>query len=386
MIFRRKKSVLLVRPDYHCSFFYRDELRKLGWKADIYVPWNYPVQLLYSEEGINRPYRFSKSSRSSAMYLNRLGSVVWFLLNFTRFSYHVYYGSVPEWSFGENRFRVRKDRTNVQLVSLWLSKIFGCKLIYLPSGCHDELSKEEFSRLDEGNVCGNCGFWDRCDDKLNTKNFELVRRYFSGAIGTGSVVSTQYLATQMRWKSIDLNLWSPTVEIPAEHQLPPTKAIRVLHSFSSNGRDYLGRNIKGSPSIRHAVTKLQNEGFDVEFLFVNGIASKEMRYYQAQADIIVEQLIYGWWGSTGVESMALGKPVVCYLRKSWKETFARTFPEGSEVPIVEASVDNIYEVLRELVSSQDLRIKAGQASRSFAEKHFDPMRNSKDFANFLLNL
>ena len=37
-----------------------------------------------------------------------------------------------------------------------------------------------------------------------------------------------------------------------------------------------------------------------------------MRYYQVQADIIVEQLIYGWWGSTAIEGM-LGKPVTVIL-------------------------------------------------------------------------
>ena len=49
---RSKKSVLFVRPDYHCSFLYRDELRKSGWKADVYVPPNYPEKLLYSEKNI----------------------------------------------------------------------------------------------------------------------------------------------------------------------------------------------------------------------------------------------------------------------------------------------------------------------------------------------
>jgi len=386
MILRRKKTVLFVRPDYHCSFLYRDELRKLGWKADIYVPWSYPEQLLYSEEGVKRPFRFSKSNRRSARYFNHAASLLWFLFNFWRYSFHVYYGRPPQWNFGDNKLPVIKDGADTWQVSLRLSNLLGCKLIYLPTGCNDELSKAEFSQLDEGSICNNCGVWDRCDDTLNEANFELVRHYFSGAIGYGLVVSTQYQATQMRWKIIDLNLWNPLLEIPAEHTLPPTESIRVLHSFSSNGRDYLGRNIKGSPFISHAVSRLRDEGFNVEFLYLTDIDSRDMRFYQVQADIIVEQLRYGWWGSTGVETMALGKPVVCYLRSAWKDTFAKTFPEGGEVPIIEATVDNIYEVLRELVSSKDSRIKAGRASRSFAEKHFDPERNSEDFAKFLLNL
>ena len=52
---RARRSVLFVRPDYHCSFFYRDALRKSGWKADIFVPPGYPVSLLYSDSDILSP-------------------------------------------------------------------------------------------------------------------------------------------------------------------------------------------------------------------------------------------------------------------------------------------------------------------------------------------
>ena len=82
-----------------------------------------------------------------------------------------------------------------------------------------------------------------------------------------------------------------------------------------------------------------------------------MLYYQLQADIVVEQLIYGWWGSTGIETMALGKPVVCYLRSEWKENFLNHFKEYSSLPIVEADTSTIYEVLKKLTIDDDYRRK-----------------------------
>ena len=66
-----------------------------------------------------------------------------------------------------------------------------------------------------------------------------------------------------------------------------------------------------------------------------------MKYYQVQADIVVEQLIYGWWGSTGVETMSLGKPVICYLRESQMKEFNNNYPEIKSIPIVKANVFNI---------------------------------------------
>jgi len=121
-------------------------------------------------------------------------------------------------------------------------------------------------------------------------------------------------------------------------------------------------------------------------VFVERAASKDMRYYQAQADIVVEQLIYGWWGSTGVETMALGKPVVCYLRPAWKQFFFSVFPEYEELPIIEANTESIYSVLKELVVDPELRNRAGQASRDFAVRHFNPSRNAAALEGALLSI
>jgi hypothetical protein len=52
----KNNSILFVRPDYHCSFFYRDEFRKLGWKADIIVGNNHPQDLLYSNKKILKSF------------------------------------------------------------------------------------------------------------------------------------------------------------------------------------------------------------------------------------------------------------------------------------------------------------------------------------------
>jgi len=266
------------------------------------------------------------------------------------------------------------------------STFWGSKLIYLPTGCLEELSKAEYSLLDSGAVCNNCGYWDRCDDTINLKNFERVRTYFHKAISFGITPVTQYHATHMRWKIIDLDLWNPELAVPKEHRLASTKSLKVLHSFSSGGRDFEGRNVKGSPFIRVAVERLRSEGHDVEFMFLSDKNSRDMRFYQVQADIIVEQLRAGWWGSTGVETMALGKPVVCYLRTEWKDFFLRKFPEYQDLPIVEASVDNIYEVLKQLLDDPEQRAKYGERSRKFAEQHFEPEKNARDLSQFLLDL
>ena len=194
--------------------------------------------------------------------------------------------------------------------------------------------------------------------------------------------------THMKYKSIDLNLWHPSLTIPPEHQLVASDKIRILHGayLTKSGRDWQGRNIKGSPFVLAAIERLKQEGHPVEYLFIENKPSNQIRFYQAQADIVVEQLIYGWWGSTGVETMALGKPVVCYMRPSWKTFFLNTFLEYDSLPIVEADTNTIYDELKKLVTDADYRRRKGEDSRRFAEAHFDPEKNAKAFEKLLETL
>ena len=207
-------------------------------------------------------------------------------------------------------------------------------------------------------------------------------------IGAGTNISTQFKTTQIKYKTIDLNLWHPDLSIPVEHQLPPTSNLRILHSsyLAKSGRDWQGKNIKGSPFVLAAVERLKHEGHAVDYFFIDNKPSNQMRFYQAQADIVVDQLIYGWWGSTTVEASALGKPVVCYLRPSWKQFFLKTFPEYDDLPIVEADTNTIYEVLKKLVTDAEYRRQKGRESRIFAEAHFDPVKNTQALIETLESL
>ena len=92
-----------------------------------------------------------------------------------------------------------------------------------------------------------------------------------------------------------------------------------------------------------------------------------MRYYQAQADIIVDQLNYGRYGATAREGMMLGKPVICYMNKfEYREEDKLACLD--ECPLVSATEVDVYEVLKNLVENASLRVSLGEQSRSYALK------------------
>ena len=262
----------------------------------------------------------------------------------------------------------------------------GKRLIYHPSGCKDQALQQTI-RQRYPYICGNCGWAAKaCDDEVNDIALSLKNRYGSLIIPSSLMPSDRIDQTIMKYRSLDLNLWNGEVDIPSGFQLAKSSRIRIMHSFFDSGRRHGGKNIKGSPFIFDAVERLREEGHPVEYFYVNNISMRDMRYYQAQADIIVDQIIYGWWGSTAAEGMALGKPVVCYLHPEWKKEFLKAHPEYEELPIVEANTTNIYEVLKRLVVDSRFRKERGRASRTFAEQHFDVKKNALLLEQKLLSL
>ena len=55
----KKKSIIFIIPDYHCSFMYREKFEQLGWDAHIYVNYSHPENLLYSKKNITKISNFT---------------------------------------------------------------------------------------------------------------------------------------------------------------------------------------------------------------------------------------------------------------------------------------------------------------------------------------
>lgn len=374
-----QQSILFLNPDYHYSFLYKRELSNRGWKADVFVPHNYPKNLLFENSGLQEKKRKTRLGQSFHFSL-------WLLTKCWKYRYIVYYGKIRLPFYMNKKFPFYVFFRNKCLyLELMFLKAIGRRFIYLPSGCHDEFSKSEFGLFDNGNVCSNCGFEDRCDDELNILNFRIVEKYFSSAINLGFYEMPHYQSTTLRYKCADFDFDGIRLTIPDKYLLPKTDAIRVMHATSLETRRFRNRNIKGSPFIQQAVEKLSKEGFKIEYLHLRNIPAKDMKYLQVQADIYIDQLIYGMWGSSGIEAMCLGKPVICYIRKKWKENFLESF-DYDELPVIESTTSNIYSVLQNLLQSPNLLIEYQKKASKFSKKHYDVLRNVSEFIAFLEKL
>lgn len=124
------------------------------------------------------------------------------------------------------------------------------------------------------------------------------------------------------------------------------------------------RLIKGSAFVEQAVTVLKKE-FDFTFVLVENMSQQEAHKLYQQADIIMDQFIIGSYGVFALEGMALGKPVMTYIR----DDIIDDFP--SELPIVNTTPDTIEDKLRMLLQNPEMRYELGIAGRKYVENYHD---------------
>ncbi|NTU89058.1 MAG: glycosyltransferase family 4 protein [Actinobacteria bacterium] len=125
--------------------------------------------------------------------------------------------------------------------------------------------------------------------------------------------------------------------------------------------------IKGTDYVKEVIDDLRDV-YDFDFVLVEGKTQEEAKTLYSQADIIIDQLIIGSYGVFAVEAMALGKPVVTYIREDLKESFP------PELPIIDANIDTLRNRLVPLLEDASLRNALGVAGRIYAEDYHDCIR------------
>ena len=122
------------------------------------------------------------------------------------------------------------------------------------------------------------------------------------------------------------------------------------------------RGAKGTDAISEAVEALKKDGLEFDFVLLEGLSHAELMTELAEADIVIDQIVIGWYGVLAVEAMALGKAVVAFIR----DDLVDEVPQGV---LVNASPKTIARRLRELIVDPDLRADLGKSARRYVETY-----------------
>ena len=144
-----------------------------------------------------------------------------------------------------------------------------------------------------------------------------------------------------------------------------------LHSYSFHPRtvnyDNLvimhcptNRTAKKTDVIEAAINRLQNEGYKFQYKCIENVSHARLKEEYISSDIIIDQL-NTWYGTVSIEAMALGRPVICTCLSH----LARYDNRFDNLPIINADISNIYDVLKDVIEKKYDLESIGKASRNF---------------------
>ena len=154
------------------------------------------------------------------------------------------------------------------------------------------------------------------------------------------------------YANVDARAMAPAPEPPDRDE------VVVVHAPTN-------RAVKGSRHVVEAIDALREDGVAVRLVLLEGMTRDEVLRRAADADLVVDQLLIGWYGGFAVEAMALAKPVLCAIDQEAN-------PFGAQLPIVHATPATLAERIRELAGDRARRRELGLAGRRFAETVHDP--------------
>jgi hypothetical protein len=377
---RRRPSVLFAGQSYYHAWYLSRELRKLGWRADV-LNWDQTpsAQGFYHGQDFSFAWDDARPRRSLARQL------AFYLRSLPRYDIfhfsnaHSMCFGLPLQGWVSRRFHPYAE--------IELLKRLGKKIVYSNNGCLDGVAQSSFASWGDYAVCNDCPMRERpevCSDERNLAWGYNRNRLADFQCNTGDN-RVDYNADPTvhevpEFFSLNPDFWRPHLEVPERYRLDlPDSTVRIYHAVGNYKlRTAGGRNIKSTHIYVPLIEGMKAEGYDVELIFVHGVPNKEVRFTQVQADIVVDMLTFGWFGSNVRESMMLGKPVVCYLRPEWLERMRREIPDYiDELPIVSATPDTAESVLKDLVRDPERRRELGERGRRFALKYHSGERGAR---------
>ncbi len=364
------KRVLYAGQAYYNAWYLSRALRPLGWRADV-LNWNTEptAQIYYHGEDVRftgeEPYELCRDLRFyvAALY-------AYDIFHFSN-AHGLCFG-FPLQSLMRQHFGMRAE--------IYLLKALGKIVVYTNNGCLDGVAQTSFAKWGPESACASCRWRDQptvCSDARNLEwgAFRNQVADYQCLLG-GNRVDYNRAPTVHEvpeFYCLDPDIWHPDLTIPAPHKLPaqPAGTVWLYHAVGNKVERTSddGVNIKSSHIYLPLVEKLKREQIPVAMLEPTGIPNLEVRFLQAQADIFLDMLTFGWFGANIREAMMLGKPVICYIRPEWLESVRLELPEYADtLPIVSATPATVEAVLRDLIADPEKRRAIGRRSREFALK------------------
>ena len=246
-------------------------------------------------------------------------------------------------------------------LELYAYRLIGIEVFLWTYGA-DVRSRKTTLSLGEPNCCTECTQVGRaciCDETARVMNVERLKKCSTALFSMGDMIEyTPGSRNGLFFWPVDLQAdngkrYAPVYPIP-----DATKPLRIVHAPNH-------RMFKGTHFLIEAVDALQSEGVSLELILVERIPNEKALEIYRSADVVFDQCLVGFHGYFAVEAMALGKPVMCFIRKP-----AEYLLHADECPLINTHVSTLKDDVLKLAKNREQLRDIGITGRRYIEKYF----------------
>lgn len=152
-----------------------------------------------------------------------------------------------------------------------------------------------------------------------------------------------------------------------KHKLKNRNYIHIVHAPTN-------RICKGSDYVLSALNKLKCiYKNNVKISIVEHLKHSEALKIYEDADLIIDQLLIGWYGAFAVEAMKMGKPVMCFIREEDLESIPSNMSRDCLEAIINVNKDDIFEKLCTVVENKNILLEHSLNGYEYVEKYHNPV-------------
>jgi glycosyltransferase involved in cell wall biosynthesis len=252
-----------------------------------------------------------------------------------------------------------------QFSDLRLARRLGKTIIMTLQGC-DVRQSDRNSARNSVTMChlGKCQYAANCRSTLDPLRRKFINEVLPLCdrvfVLNPDLVNDVPKADFLPYASVDIDSFQPSW--PTTHG-----PIRILHAPSDE-------SVKGTRFVVEAIEKLKHR-WDIELILVKGLPYAEALKRYTSADLVIDQLLAGWYGGFAVEMMAMGKPVACYIRQSDLDHVPASM--RTDLPLLPLNIDSLESDIERLLLQRQQWPEWGRNSREFVFRWHNPNRIAK---------
>jgi hypothetical protein len=322
--------------------------RRLGVRSDLVVNYNswvnYPNDRCLGEYGSPDQQALRKRFRFGLNAPFRY-DVLHYYFGRTFLSWDDFVTPLPE---AHNDLRVAR----------WL----GRKIFMTFQGC-DVRQSDHSSIRNKYTMChlGHCQAAEACRSTYDKKRRLLLQEILP-------YIDRAFVLNPELAHEVPGAVFLPYIVIDADEVTPTWPRsdgpITILHAPSDE-------SIKGTRYILPALENLKKR-WPIEVLLVKGLPHQEAMKLYPRADLVIDQVLAGWYGGFAVEMMAMGKPVACYIREEDLQFIPAAM--RAELPLLRLTPDTVEADLEAMLHQRAQWPEWGRRARQFALRWHHPQR------------